>query len=363
MFVRRSPAACALALFLLLPAAADAQGAATEDDRPLRIGIADSPPFAIREADGTWTGLSLELWQRISARLDLSWELVELESAEVDDRLADGRVDLALGGVAVTAAGIERHDYTQPYHTTGLGIAQIVRGRDSWRAAVRALADRELLVILGMIALGVLVVGLVITLIERRHAAGDFGGPLSRAVAVGVWWAAVTMTTVGYGDTTPKSGPGRAVALLWMFVGVVVVAIFTATVTTMLTVGSLQGVVQRPGDLFSLRLGATSGSAGAEYLARRHARFRSYPRYEDALAALARGELDAVVADQPSLRFLVTRDYAGEIGVSPIVLEPLTYAIGLPPDSPLRKSLDRAVLDLIEEDSWMDVQIRYLGHP
>jgi ABC-type amino acid transport substrate-binding protein len=357
-------AAAALALSLLLPSSSPGVTEKAAANRPLVVAIADSPPFAILEPDGSWTGMSLELWRRVADELELPWELHASALEDLDGLLGRREVDLVLGGLAVTPEGEISHDYTQPYHSTGLGFAQLARGGGSWRAALAALASRELLTVLGLIAVGVLVVGIVITLIERRQqSSGDFGGPLHHGVASGIWWAAVTMTTVGYGDKTPKSGPGRAVALLWMFIGVVTVAVFTATVTTMLTVGSLQGIVQRPADLLSLRLGAVGGGPGAEYLARRHARFTPFPRYEDALAALAAGKVDAVVADQPSLRYLAARDHQGVVQVSPIVLEPLSYAIGLPPDSPLRETLNRALLAVLEQDSWIDVERRYLGHP
>jgi voltage-gated potassium channel len=47
-----------------------------------------------------------------------------------------------------------------------------------------------------------------------------------------LWWAVVTVTTVGYGDVTPVSGEGRMVALVLMCVGVVVISIFTATLSS-----------------------------------------------------------------------------------------------------------------------------------
>jgi voltage-gated potassium channel len=47
-----------------------------------------------------------------------------------------------------------------------------------------------------------------------------------------VWWAIVTATTVGYGDVSPVTGEGRAVAVLLMLVGIAVIGVFTATVSS-----------------------------------------------------------------------------------------------------------------------------------
>ena len=44
----------------------------------------------------------------------------------------------------------------------------------------------------------------------------------------GVWWAITTVTTVGYGDITPGTGAGRAIAVVVMLVGIGFVALLTA---------------------------------------------------------------------------------------------------------------------------------------
>jgi len=176
-----------------------------------------------------------------------------------------------------------------------------------------------------------------------------------------VWWAAVTMTTVGYGDATPKTTTGRSLALVWMFVGVVAVAIFTASVTSTLTVNSMQSTVRQEADLFRLRLGAINGGTGSEFLTHRHVSFTPFETYGEALGALAEHRLDAVVANAPSLRYLTSRQWLGVLHVSPIMLQPLMYAIGLPSGSALREPLNRALLRIIEQDRWRDVEQHYLG--
>jgi voltage-gated potassium channel Kch len=61
------------------------------------------------------------------------------------------------------------------------------------------------------------VTGALIWLAERRHNEEQFRRDPAAGIGNGIWWSAVTMTTVGYGDKAPVTLAGRVIALVWMF--------------------------------------------------------------------------------------------------------------------------------------------------
>jgi voltage-gated potassium channel len=65
----------------------------------------------------------------------------------------------------------------------------------------------------------------------------------------GLWFALQTVTTVGYGDVTPRHTDGRFIAAVVMLTGIGFLAVITASVTASLVEGSRRRFVETEGDL------------------------------------------------------------------------------------------------------------------
>ena len=76
----------------------------------------------------------------------------------------------------------------------------------------------------------------IILLVTGAYIAADFEQSDPDAsitnFAQGLWWALVTMTTVGYGDFTPTTGPGYFIGVVLMIVGIGLAGVITATVAS-----------------------------------------------------------------------------------------------------------------------------------
>jgi voltage-gated potassium channel len=88
----------------------------------------------------------------------------------------------------------------------------------------RAVANRRIFPFLLLTTSGLgLLSGFVVTLVDRQ----DFP-----TFGTGVWWAIVTLGTVGYGDVVPHTAWGRVVGSVVIIVGVTFISFLIATVTS-----------------------------------------------------------------------------------------------------------------------------------
>src|ERR1700688_2170210 len=117
------------------PEAADAAAASQQE---LVIGTKEAAPFAMKAADGSWSGISIDLWRRIADDLHLHYRLAEEADVQaLIDGVAAGRVDMAGAALAVTGERERVLDFTQAFYVTGLGIAVPAGGEASWRPIIR----------------------------------------------------------------------------------------------------------------------------------------------------------------------------------------------------------------------------------
>ena len=89
----------------------------------------------------------------------------------------------------------------------------------------RAVASRR---IFPYLAAATVALAVTVGVVVRLVAPGDF-----HSVGEGIWWAIVTLATVGYGDVVPTTPWGRVVGSVAIIFGVTFLAFLTATVTSL----------------------------------------------------------------------------------------------------------------------------------
>jgi len=346
---------------LLFLACHAAQAQAPAPRTPLIVGTKNAPPFAMKGADGKWTGISIELWQELATQLKLDYQFKELDLENLLSGVQSNFLDAAVAAITVTSDRERVMDFTHPFYTTGLGIAVSAPGGPPWLAVLRRVLSWQFLAVIGLLVLVLTGVGLLVWLFERRKNSEQFGGKTLEGIGSAFWWSAVTMTTVGYGDKAPRTLAGRVIGLIWMFAAIIIISSFTAAITSALTVSQLGSSIRGPGDLPGVRVAAVASSTGEQYLKQRQISFQEYPDALSALQALAAGRADAAVYDAPILKYLAKEKFAGTITVLPNTFTRQDYAIAVPQGSPLRETLNRVLEREIRSPHWQEIIYHYLG--
>ena len=353
--LRRLLLGCALLWLIAAPAPAQAS-------ERLVVATKEAAPFSFRGPDGSWRGISVELWKGIAEDLGLSYDFQEAPLVDLIAGLQDGRFDASVAALTVTSEREQFIDFTHSYHPSGLGIAVPNDASVGLLANLRKVFSVGFFQAVGTLMVVLFLGGFVLWLLERKHNKDQFGGSLSKGLGAAFWWSAVTMTTVGYGDKAPVTGAGRIVAVIWMFASVITISGLTATIASTLTVSQLEHSVGGPGDLPALgSIACVRGSTGERYLIDNRLPRLASDTAREALQSLADGRAKAAVYDAPILRYLVLNEFESKLSVLPVTFKRQDYAIALPLDSPLRKAINKSLLARVSSDAWNDVLYKYLG--
>ena len=320
----------------------------------------EAEPFAMQRPDGSWHGLSVELWEEVARVAGWRYRYEEVGLEAMLDSIAAGEGDVAVAALTVTPEREQRMDFGHPYHVSGLGIAVHATAGPRWISVLRGAFTWGFLQAVLSLLLLLLAIGVLVWLFERRRNAEEFGGSTAQGLGSGLWWSAVTMTTVGSGDKAPRTVPGRVVGLFWMFASIILISGFTAAIASSLTVAGLESRIQGAEDLFGQRVGTVQGSTSETWLQERRMSSEAFPDARAALTAL-RERLDAVVYDAPILRYLATGDFSDSVRVLPEPVKRQAYAFALPPGSELREPLDLELLRVVQGEGWSRTLERYFG--
>jgi ABC-type amino acid transport substrate-binding protein len=169
------------------------------DDQGARIvGVFEAPPFAMKDGNGNWDGIAVRLWRHVANDLGVQYELREMSVPDLLTAIKDWELAAVLTAV-VTAERKRLADFSHPYYSTGLGIAvPEASAAPDWFAIVGNLVSWSFLKIIGLLVLVLMIAGSLVWVFERRANPEHFSGEPLRGIADGLWWAAVTMTTVGW---------------------------------------------------------------------------------------------------------------------------------------------------------------------
>jgi polar amino acid transport system substrate-binding protein len=326
----------------------------------LRVAISPVVPFAFHQGD-QWTGFSIDLWDAIARRLHVDYEWVEVKSrAEQLEAVQRGDADIAIAGVPMTPEAEPAFDFSIPILDSGLQIMVGSQSNGPALDTLRALPYRTILQFFATVLVIVFVLANALWFVERRSNPAFQKGYV-RGLGEGLWGVMLIIATGEHGDRdVPNVVKRLIVASMWLL-GVLLVAQFTATVTSSLTVQQLQSTIRGPGDLPGKTIATVPGSLAAGYLTKLGLPYTEIPSAGEGLQKLFQGQAQAIVFEAPTLQYLAATRGRGVLQVVGPIFRPQKYGIAMAAGSPLRKQINEVLLEMYDDGAYENIYNRYFS--
>ena len=239
-------------------------------------------------------------------------------------------------------------DFTQPYYLGKSGVLLPMRP-PSILSRVQVFFGWAVISSVLVLISVLLVVGSLIWLAEHNCNSEQFPRGWLPGISSGMWFALVTLTTVGYGDKAPITRTGRSITGAWMVISLIAVSSLTASLASAFTLflsGATESAISTPEQLNGRRVAVVEGTSGMELAQRGDMRIVSATNLRSAVQLLVNQQADALIFDRPAIRYHLKNNPDLPLRLAPFTLSEETYGFVIKPDSPLRTPMDVSILKL-----------------
>lgn len=348
-------------LFLPTIVPCSAVGQPSSAQSPLKVGIYVHEPFVLQTNQG-YQGFSVDLWKEIAGDLGRRSDFISYPSIpDLLQAVSSGKVDVGASGIFVTEERLKLVDFSQPFLHGGLQVMVHEKRGSSFIKIWNGLRESGHMKIFGLGICVILVATILLTLAER-HWNQEFHSDWANGIAESFYHV---MSIVMTGKSTHKGLPGpwgRILAAIWIAFGVGVVAYITSSVTSIMTINSLENIIKGPENLPGHKVGIIPGTVGAQYCSNHHLDTTSFTSLPDAVNALVWRQVDAIVLDAMTLQWYDNSHPELPITEVGPIFEKKSYAFALPIASPLRHEINQSILKQNESGFLETLRKNYFGN-
>ena len=333
--------------------ATNAAAVPVDSCRVLQVGIAERPPYSMKDEKGEWHGIGPDLWEEVAKKLGIKFQYEECLQSEMHQKLKSHEIDMILViGQSVDFLGTE--DFTQPYvFSHGAAVIGFSSITNTIENIMKHLVQSGVFFIMLIMFLAMLVISLILVHFEGRQEDGHFveSDPVKR-FASALWFTAVNMTCIGYGDSEKLSMAGRTITFLWMMMGILFISLFTGTVVSSITTAELNSSLTRIEDLSHYRCGVFAGAKMEKVLLAKGIPARKYPTLMEGFGALQRGQISAFAVDAISATTIVNQEYPGQFKICVMPTVQLLYSFAFRKNDPLFDPVNNEVIRTTLSTDW-----------
>lgn len=335
---------------------------------PVRVVTRDLEPFSFHE-DGRRVGFAMELWDLVAGELGLESTVTTVGTAkEIIAAVQSRAADVGVGALSITAEREKLIDFSQPFYDSGLQIVvsqEAPTAFDTIRSTLGGVFNWKSIGSFALLIVAMLVISHLVWLYEHKINEDMWPKNYAAGMWESFWWTISTLLVGGADNKGPIGVGGRIVAIAWMLLSIVLIALLTGSFAANLTVERLAGDISGPGDLVKKDVATVRGSAADGWLQRNKANVAPFATVRECFDALVAKKVKAVVFDAPVLQYELKKFAETPAGrtlalVGP-VFDPTNYGFALQQDSPLRERINQALLTLSENGTTAKLREKYFG--
>jgi polar amino acid transport system substrate-binding protein len=309
----------------------------------IEVAYYHSPPFVVVD-NGQVNGINRWLINKMAKDADFHFTLLEASLDQVLTGLEKNEYDFSLVPLTITSFRSKNFDFTAPYFITHSGL-MVLKTEDSTNVFswLKGVFNARLLKSLGLLVFVIVVFGALLWVFERRKKQSDFQGGLT-GLGNGIWWSAVTMTTVGF------------IGIVWMFVAIMIISGLTGAIASSITLDQLSEKKSSINDFEDKEIGMLKGSATENWLKQHFfSHTHSFENVPDMIEALRKQEVSAIAFGQPMLKYIAQKDENREFEVLKLDYNPQMYAFGMAENVPedLKERIEASLLDITSTQDWL----------
>lgn len=333
-------------------------GPCTEQNQSdgIRVGVSGIPPFVIFNGSEV-LGVSAGLWMNIADSLNIDYTYVRFTSyIDLMDALKEGSIDFTINPVTLTDTRLENFRLTIPFYTSQLALAARPAPKIPQITVFLSLINWRTLQLVTLLFSVVLVFAILIWLAERRKNSKEFRKNHT-GILDGIWWAFVTMTTVGYGDKIPKTKLGRILTLVWMLYAIALLFVFTAEISSELTVTKLQGDIDTVDELRKIKVGTLDQAGFASFCQINRIPYTPYNDLLEGLNAIKKHEIQGFMGDLSTLEYTIEKfKMGGELVITPSSLNDQYFCFAATRHHlAMVDQINPVLLNIIESVEWLEI--------
>lgn len=333
------------------------------EKKPLVIDVSPASGCVQKDEAGNWYGPDIEFWLAIAHELQLKpgdYEYREVAFAQIFTDLEQGKADLGFSCITATSERMDRVVFSTPY-LDGAGIGVLVKNVEESKFSRFFTVEILVNIVLFWIAIWF---GIVFTSGFLTWKFDPVNGDIEEGFWIGfwkaVWGSFATATTIGWGDVTYRLWSARIQQILLWVLSTIVLNLMVSDLTSSLTVNDLSSQTATINDVQGKRIATVSGTTSETLTRSFGGNISLVASLEEALRSLEKGKVDAVVYDAPSLRQFAKRS-GGVYVVLRGTLNHEYYAVAMPTTTPMKTSIDRAILKIYEDGRGTTIVNRWFG--